>query len=301
MDIMEILFDMNKKIIGHLLAIVTVCFWGTTFTSTKILLRTFTPVEILTIRFAIGYLLLLAIRPGIIRMKPKQEVYYILTSLAGVGLYYILENTALQFTSASNAGVIISTAPFFTALLSHFNGKNRESFKWNFLLGFVFAIIGIFLISFNGARMDLNPIGDIMIVLCALSWAFYNILLKTVQTYGHDLILSTRRIFFWGLVAFAIYAPFTDYSISFSTDFSGINILNLLLLGAGASACGFLLWNKAVSIIGPVQANFYIYLTPVVTLVASIIVLNEQMTVLLAAGTILTLAGLIVSELKFKR
>lgn len=289
---------MNTKIKGHLLAGITICFWGTTFTSTKILLRTFTPIEILTIRFAIGYLVLLAIKPKFIRMKLKQEVYYFLTALAGVGLYYILENSALQFTSASNAGVIISTAPFFTALMAHFGRKNKEKFRWNFILGFVFAIIGTFLISFNGAQMNLNPIGDIMIVICALCWACYNILLKTVQTYGHDLILSTRHIFFWGLVVFAIYAPFTDYSISFATDFAWINILNLLLLGAGASACGFVLWNKAVSIIGPVQANFYVYLTPVVTLIASMIVLGEQMTVLLAVGTVLTLAGLVVSEMK---
>lgn len=51
----------SKNMTGHLLCVVTALVWGTTFISTKILLRGFTPVEILFMRFMIGYLALLAI------------------------------------------------------------------------------------------------------------------------------------------------------------------------------------------------------------------------------------------------
>lgn len=43
---------------GHLAAFITILIWGTTFISTKVLLKTFSPVEILFIRFVMGYLAL---------------------------------------------------------------------------------------------------------------------------------------------------------------------------------------------------------------------------------------------------
>lgn len=49
----------------------------------------------------------------------KQELYFAAAGLCGVTLYYLLENIALTYTFVSNVGVIISIAPFFTAILAH--------------------------------------------------------------------------------------------------------------------------------------------------------------------------------------
>ena len=49
----------NKKAFGHALAIFTIFIWGTTFISTKILLQAFQPVEILSFRFVLWFILLL--------------------------------------------------------------------------------------------------------------------------------------------------------------------------------------------------------------------------------------------------
>ena len=109
----------NRNGAGHLAALFTIVVWGTTFISTKILLKDFQPVEILIIRFVIGYLLLLAAKPGIIRLKDKkQEWVFAAAGLCGICLYFLLENIALTYTLASNVGVIISAAPFFTGFLS---------------------------------------------------------------------------------------------------------------------------------------------------------------------------------------
>ena len=102
---------------GHIAAFITILIWGTTFISTKVLLRTFTPIEILFVRFLIGYLALWLVRPK--RLAPaarKEEWYFAAAGLCGITLYYLCENVALTFTLASNVGVIISIAPFFTAL-----------------------------------------------------------------------------------------------------------------------------------------------------------------------------------------
>ena len=131
--------------------------WGSTFVSSKILLDTFTPIELLFIRFLIGFLTLCILSPKILKLeKRKDEIWYILSGLTGVFLYYFIESTALVYTYATNVGVIISIAPFFTSILAYLCFKD-EPFKINFVVGFIVAFIGIFFISFNGQQMHLSP------------------------------------------------------------------------------------------------------------------------------------------------
>lgn len=117
----------NKEIGGHLLAIITIFIWGTTFISTKILLVSFTPIEILFYRFGIGLIALLVAFPHRLKgTSMRQEMMFAGAGVCGVTLYFLLENIALTYTLASNIGVIISIAPFFTALFSHWFLDNEK-------------------------------------------------------------------------------------------------------------------------------------------------------------------------------
>ena len=71
---------------------------------------------------------------------------------------------------------------------------------------------------------------------------------------------------------------------------------NFLFLGLGASATGFLLWNLATKWIGAVKTSVYIYVSPVVTVVLSVFVLHEKMTVVSVLGSVLIFVGLVVSQ-----
>lgn len=146
---------------GHLAALLTILIWGTTFISTKVLLTDFQPVEILFFRFVAGTLALFLVCPRLLKGTTwKQELVFMGAGLCGVCLYYLLENIALTFTMASNVGVIISVAPFFTALLSRLFLKQEERLNIGFFIGFLVAMAGIALISFNGSALQLNPVGD---------------------------------------------------------------------------------------------------------------------------------------------
>ena len=101
--------------------------------------------------------------PKILKLEnKKEEIYFIFAGLSGVSLYYLFENTALTYTSASNVGVLVSVAPFFTAILSNLFIKS-ESLHKNFFIGFIIAISGIIFISFKDtANVSLSPMGDIL-------------------------------------------------------------------------------------------------------------------------------------------
>lgn len=280
----------------------TVAVWGTTFISTKILLREFVPVEILFFRFIIAFLALSAVYPH--RMKVtdrKHELYFAAAGLSGVTLYFLSENMALTYNLASHVGVIISVAPFFTAILAKLFLKG-EKLKPQFFVGFVVAIAGISLISFNGSfEMKLNPVGDILTITAALVWAVYSVIIKKIGEFHYNTIQSTRRVFFYGLVTMIPALFFLGFNWS-PSGFARLthpqNLMNILYLGFGASALCFVTWNWAVRVIGAIKTSAYIYMSPVITLITSVLILHEPLTGITIAGTVLTMAGLFISESK---
>ncbi len=287
----------SEKRTGHLAALLTILIWGTTFISTKILLTEFQPVEILFFRFIMGYLVLLTAYPHHIkRLGGKQEITFAAAGFCGVCLYYLLENVSLTYTMASNVGVIISVAPFITAILAHLFMKSEERLQINFLIGFIVAMTGIILISFNGSQLKLNPVGDILAFAAAFVWACYSILTKRIGSFGLPVILTTRRTFFYGILFMIPTLFLFDFQLDMPRFTDMKNLLNILYLGIGASALCFVTWNYAVKILGAVKTSIYIYMVPAITVITSMLVLKETVTFLSITGTILAVVGLFLSE-----
>lgn len=285
----------DRQRIGQAAALVTILIWGTTFISTKVLLDTLSPVEILFLRFSLGYLALWLAAPRRLRLTARrQEGLFALAGLCGVTLYYGFENLALSATRASNVGVIISIAPFFTVLFSAvFLKEKRPGLR--FFAGFLIAMAGIMLISFNQEAVEIHPAGDGLAVLAAMIWAVYCLLSRRISELGYNVLLATRRTFFYGLL-FMLPLTFTQFSVSLPTILRPEILFNLVFLGLGASALCFVTWNLAVGILGSVKTSVTIYIVPVITAVASALVLHEPLTPKVILGLALTLGGLVLSQ-----
>lgn len=96
----------NNRLIAHLFALGTTIVWGTTFISSKILLESLTPSEIIVYRFAIAIAFLYLLRPHFFRHGRgwRMEAAFAGAGLSGVSVYFLFENTALTYTYASNVG-----------------------------------------------------------------------------------------------------------------------------------------------------------------------------------------------------
>jgi len=292
---------MDKRIVSaHAGASITVFIWGATFIATKMLLDTFSPIEILVIRFVVGYIGLFLY--DLIFLKKvkgkfvlKEEALFALAGLSGVVIYFMLENVALTYTYASNVGILVALAPLTTALLVALLVKD-EKLKINFITGFVVATFGVALVVFNGSvKLQLSPKGDILALSATLGWAVYSITLKRIGQTNLPVTTFTRKIFFWGILFMIPIALMGDFSLS-KGDFSPLNTSLLLFLGLGASAFCFVSWNFAVKVLGILKTSAYIYLTPLISLVTAAIVLQEQVTFMAIAGCFLILGGLYISE-----
>ncbi|BCZ46095.1 membrane protein [Clostridium gelidum] len=286
----------DKKLFLNLLALITVVIWSATFISSKILLNTFTPLEVMFYRFVIAYFLLLIIHPKFHKIDSlKEELMFLLSGIAGGSLYFLTENSAVKISQVSNVGLIVATAPIITALLAHFFTKNEKLNK-NLFLGFVIAISGVILVMFNGSFMlKLNPIGDILALCAAVSWSVYSIITKKLGSKYNPLYL-TRKIFFYALLTMIPFLFTSEFNFDISKLLTFEIMSNLLFLGIVASSICYVMWNFTVNKLGVVKTNNYIYLIPAITLILSVTILHEKITLYSGIGALLIFLGVYVSE-----
>lgn len=283
----------------HLMAIVTVAIWGTTFVSTKILIQHgLTPSEIFFYRFALAYLCMWSISyKKLFANNIKDEWLLLLAGLCGGTIYFITENTALGITLASNVSLIVCTSPILTTFLS-FLFKRKELFTRHLLYGSLMALLGVGLVVFNGSFiLKINPLGDILSLTAALMWAFYCLILKQLDSH-YSIVFITRKVFYYGVLTILPMFLFRPIHWDNALMRQPIVFGNLLFLGIVASMLCFIAWNACVKELGAVKSTNYIYIVPLVTLLTSAVIIDEKITWIAIAGCILILCGVYLAERK---
>lgn len=286
----------NKETWFHLIAVLTVCIWGSTFIATKTLINQgLTPVEIFTYRFSLAYLCLLAFcHQKLMANTWRDEGLFLLAGLTGGSLYFISENSALEITMASNVSLIVCTTPVLTVLLSSFFFK--EKLRKGFIAGSLVALSGVTLVVFNGSVfLKLNPLGDCLTLLAALSWAFYSLILRQMGN-KYSTLFITRKVFFYSLITMILYLPFAPSSFHLERLCYPLVYGNLLFLGIVASMLCYLSWNACVRIIGASRASNYLYINPLVAVWASHLFLSEPITPTALLGAGLIIGGVYIVE-----
>lgn len=302
---------MKKQALPYILAAFCILVWGVSFICTKYLLRTFSSLEILILRFVTGYIAFCIISPKPLKTSGiKEELLFMGAGLCGITIYQFVENIAIYFTAANNVSIIVSTCPMFTAIIAAIFLHEKTITK-NFVLGFVIAMTGIVLVTLNGSsEFSLSPKGDLLALGSAICWGFYSLFVSKINSLGHGNFASTRRIFFWALI---FMIPLAIYGLVFGGKSTSINfcptenaarwsdwknILNLVILGVFASSLAFVAWNKTCKALGTVKTTAAIYMVCVVTIIFSFIFLGEKISLTGLFGTFLTILGLFISEKK---
>ncbi|QUI23067.1 DMT family transporter [Vallitalea pronyensis] len=286
---------MSKKVMGHVFALFAIIIWGLTFISTAVLLDVLDPIEIMVFRFGMAFLLLCAIYPKNFKfLSLKEEFIFFILGLSGVSLYFIAENISLTYTLPSNVAFILTTAPLYTAIIAHFFSQD-EKFDKSILVGFAFCIIGVFFVMYNSqVKLAINPLGDFLALAAAVMWGIYSVSLRKLTGNYHP-IYMVRKTFFYGILTTLPFIKLFGADMV-SKGWSANIIFNLIFLGIVASALCYVLWNKAVMLIGSVQATNYIYLIPLVTVIGSFIFLKHKLEPLMIFGGVLIIVGVVIAD-----
>lgn len=283
-----------------LLCILVVAIWAETFVSSKILLTAgLQPADIFFIRFSIAYLCMIILSHKRMWSKSlKHEMMFLLTGVFGGSLYFLTENMALKYSTASNVAILVGTTPIVTAiLLAIFYKEERMNSRQ--ILGSVVAFVGLVLVVLNGQLvLHLNPLGDVLALGASLCWGGYSLIMKNLTSH-YDSRFITRKVFGYGLLTilpwFLFVEPLqTGPSLLLQTKVWG----NLLYLALIASMACFLVWNWVLPRLGVVRATNVVYTQCVFTMFISALVLGEQITWMAIAGTVILIMGMMLAGKK---
>lgn len=279
--------DKNTHLYWHVLALFVVIVWGATLASTKYLLQTMLPMQILLYRcvFALGILLMMS--PARLRWQGnRNEALYFIAGLCGITLYFLFENTALVYTYSSNAALLVTASPLFTVLIA---GVIIKSHPFTLTLAFacLLALFGVGLVLAN-QPMDLSNgmLGNLLAMLAGLVWAFFGFAMQAIKD---DLNPTVRmqKVFLYGMLTTALYMIATGQPLLNTSIITPFNLANLMFLGAIASALCFVLWTRANTYLGVVTTSLYIYFIPLVAVILGVLLLGEKLTILTIIGGVL--------------
>ena len=289
----------KKTFLYHFAALFTIVVWGITMVSTKVLLHEgLSPEEIMIIRFVMAYLLLWIFYPRTHKIRSwRDEFIFIGMGITSGSLYFFFENTALVYTSATNASLICALIPLLTAILSYIALKEKKLSK-RFWTGSTLSITGAALVVLNGNfSFGINPLGDFLAFMGIVSWSVYGVLVKMLKG-NYNTLYITRKIFLYGIFTISPYFLFVPFDVSIETLLKPAVVGNLCFLGLIASSLCYFFWTLSLRWLGVVKTNNYIYFTPLITIITANIVLDEQVTIFVVCGTVLIIGGLLIASRK---
>ena len=292
---------MKGKFRYHLLAISIIAIWGVTFINTKVLiLNGLNPQEIFLLRFIIAYLGVWTFSPKkLMADNWKDELTMILLGITGGSLYFWSENTAIQLSLVNNVAFIVCNAPLLTLFLGMAFSKEIKA-TTTIITGSVISLIGVALVIFNGSFiLKLNPLGDFLALVAAGSWAVYSLVMRGM-TSRYNATFLTRKVFFYGILTILPAFIITPWQFPLGKLAEPVIWMNLLFLGVIAALICFVLWSIVIRELGALTSANYIYLSPVTTMIASAIFLQEPVTWMSILGSALILSGLFIASKRKK-
>lgn len=282
----------------------TVAIWGSTFVFTKMLLQNgLSPAQIFTLRFIIAYILLLAFALSRHRFRLfckslKDELLMVVLGITGGSVYFLAENAAMLFTTATNTSLIVCSCPLFAMLLFAIVYRHSERVSRLQALGSIIACLGMAVVVLNGHFvLHLSPLGDMLAFAACLCWAVYSLLIKPA-TERYSSLFITRKVFFYGLLTIIPYYFFVPGFPSIEVLLRPEVLWNLLFLGVIASMVCYVTWNWVISKLGAVVATNWVYFNPITTIIFAWWLLHEQITVWFLLGTVLILTGMYLADRK---
>ncbi len=287
----------KKRVGGELFAIVAAILWGLNYQLVKMILSSVPDGQFLLIRFVSTVIILavlLAVMGEGFTAGREDRLRIVLLGLLGVGVYNIFWTYGVHRTTASNAALLISTSPIFAGIYGAIIGEEQLGLqKW---AGIVLSFLGIFVVNYwtSGSRFSFTSEmfdGNLLVLLGAILFALYAIVAKPLLKRYSPMKLTTLAMA-WGLpvlVPFGWLQP-AALPLASITPVIWLGFGYVVLLG---TVVAFAFWYQGIKETTPVKTVVYLYLTPVVSLVAGWLWFGEGGGVGQIAGAALVLLGLL--------
>lgn len=280
-------------IIGLLAAMI---LWGSSFVALKLAFQVYDPMVVIFFRMFIATLCFVALRRRFRGIPYHRGDWKPLLLLAFFEpcLYFIFEAWALVYTTASQAGMIVSILPLMVAAAAHFLLKEHTSKRT--LAGFALAIAGAAWLSVGGQATESAPnpvLGNFLEFVAMIFATGYTIMIKKLSLRYPPLFLTAVQaaagsVFFFPLM----FLPWAELPRTFDP----MAATAIVYLGVVVTLGAYTLYNYGVSRIPASQASSFVNLIPVFTIIMGWLILNERFTAYQWAASAMVFTGVFLSQ-----
>lgn len=252
---------------NYLMATMAAIFWGANFNLATPVVTEMGPYIASASRYILAafmMVLITTIRKEFI--PPKYLWSYLILGIVGVFGFNLFFFLGMQTSSAINGALIIALNPLLTAVLGYLILREIPTMRQ--LIAFPVGVAGVGIVILGaGAQVEVS-IGDFYIFLANLSWALYNVLVRTLMPRDVGGLANTAGIMTVGALALTFVAMLHGDRFVVPTINTGIS---LLVMTIGGSVLAYLFWNASIANLGPSKAAIFMNLVPVKTMVIAAI------------------------------
>src|ERR687897_2849114 len=279
----------------YLFLVLAPLFWAGNFVFGIPLLEALPPFGINLVRWVLACLVLvpltLALEGRFPRPARHQWPTLVAMALTGVVLFNALVYLSLLYTTSTNAALINGTTPILTMVLAAAIGLDRLTGRR--LAGALVSLVGVgWIVSRGslGALIDLSfNRGDLIMLVAALTWAIYTILLNRMR--GALSPLATLTIV--TVLAVPPLGAIGGYELM-SRPIETITpmvVVGLVYISVLASVAAFMAWSVGIKGIGAARGSIFLNLIPVFTAVIAVLTLGERIGLVQLIGGSLVIGG----------
>jgi len=278
--------------VGVAIALVSSSLGGTAAAITRYLVSGADPVALAILRWGIGFV---CVMPVAILMKVRWPERRDLLPVAALGicffgLFFILYNIAMAYTTAARASLALATLPLHTMVVAALLGVEPLTFRKT--TGVIIAVCGAG--AALAAGLSAAPSGawrgELIMTAAVFCMAFYNVLSRPLIRRSSALGFLTVGMGAGALMLLTVGA----FTGSFATlkGFGTAQWLAGIYLGVGGGAAAFILWVMALERATPTRVANTMTVNPIAAALLAALLIGEPVTADLVAGLAAVFVGI---------
>lgn len=294
------------RIFPHIIMILAMASWSSSFIGFKIALSVYNPFEVLAGRLIVASIFCIPVAKELWKALKNKKIrwYIILGVLSEPCLYFLFETSALFYTSASQAGMVLAFAPLCVGIGAWV--FLREKLPLQAWFGFMIAIIGIVWLSLAGEPSATAPnpfLGNMLefgAVLCAVG---FTLCARHVVNFVRPIVYTAAMAFGGALFYIPlVFLPVTIEPIVLDVVVpSWMPLVAIVYLGLVVSLIGNGLYSYGLTHLSAGEGGAYMNLIPLLTLAMGVLWLDEYLSLVQYMAAALVIIGILLSQTAKRR
>jgi drug/metabolite transporter (DMT)-like permease len=287
--------------VGVAIALLSSSLGGTAAAITRYLVSGADPIALAILRWGIGFLCVLPVALLMkVRWPQRRDLLPVaVLGLCFFGLFFILYNVAIGYTTAARASLALATLPLQTMVVAALLGAEPLTVRKT--AGVCIAVFGA--VAALAAGLASAPVnawrGELIMTAAVFCMAFYNVLSRPLMRRSSALGFLTVGMG-TGAAALVVVGLFTG-SFAALKNFGTSQWIAGIYLGVGGGAAAFILWVIALERATPTRVANTMTVNPIAAALLAALLIGEPITPNLVLGLIAVFAGIWLATSDAKR